>query len=75
MHLSQNKTANIKKGYLSNIIDKEFVHKPKIEIVYRTIKGVMQQGTLTIVSSTKTKSMFPDYYPDIELEDTYELSK
>jgi hypothetical protein len=74
-YLTQNKIANIKKGDLPNIIDVEFVHKPQKEIVYRTIKGVMQQGTLAIVSSTKTKSMFPDYQPDIELEETYELSK
>ena len=73
--LTENNTVNVKKGDIPNIIVVEFVEAPKKEVVYRTIKGIIQKGTLVIISATKTKINLPDYYPEIEFEDKYELRK
>lgn len=74
-YLTENKTINRKEGDVPNIIEVEFVEKPKKEIVYRTIKAVVKSDTLKIVSSSKTKIILPDYYRDIEFEDSYSLNK
>jgi hypothetical protein len=73
--LTENKAVNVKQADIPNIINVEFVEKPKKEIVYRTIKSVVKDGNLKILSITKTKVNLPDYYRDIEFEDSYELSK
>ena len=73
--LTENKTANVKQLDVPNIINVEFVEKPKKEIVYRTIKTIVQNDTLRIVSSSKTKTILPDYFRDIEFEDSYSLNK
>ena len=74
-YLTENKTINVKQGDVPNIIDVEFLEKPKKEIVYRTIKAVVKNDTLKIVSSSKTKAILPDYYRDVEFEDSYSLNK
>jgi len=74
-YLTENKTINVKQGDVPNIIDVEFLEKPKKEIVYRTIKAVVKNDTLKIVSSSKTKTILPDYYRDVEFEDSYSLNK
>jgi hypothetical protein len=74
-YLTENKTINVKQSEVPNIIDVEFLESPKKEIVYRTIKAVVQNDTLKIVSSSKTKTILPDYYRDIEFEDSYSLNK
>lgn len=73
--LTENKTANVKQADIPNIINVEFVEKPKKEIVYRTIKSVVKDGNLKILSTTKTTVSLPDYYRDIEFEDSYAISK
>lgn len=74
-YLTQNNTINKKQANIPNIIGVEFVEKPKKEIVYRIIKAIIQKDTLTVVSTTKTKTTLPDYYRDIEFEDSYALTK
>lgn len=74
-YLTENKTINIKQGDIPNIIDVEFLERPRTEIVYRTIKAIVQNDTLRIVSSSKTKTILPDYFRDIEFEDSYSLNK
>jgi len=74
-YLTENKTINVKQVDVPNIIDVEFLENPRKEIVYRTIKAVVKNETLKIVSSSKTKTILPDYYRDIEFEDSYTLNK
>jgi hypothetical protein len=74
-YLTDNKIANLKQRAIPNIIDVEFVEKPKKEIVYRTTKAVVKNNTLQIVSSSKTKTILPDYHGDIEFESSYSLNK
>jgi hypothetical protein len=74
-YLTQNKILNIKNGNLANIIKVEFVENPKKEIVYRTIKGLVQNGALVIVSTTKSKITLPDYHSEIMFEKSYALDK
>jgi hypothetical protein len=74
-YLTENKTLNMKEKEIPNIINVVFVEKPKKEIVYRTIKAVVRESKLTIISSSKTKTTLPDYYRDIEFEDGYTLTK
>ncbi len=74
-YLTENKTINRKEGDVPNIIEVEFVESPKKEIVYRTIRAVVKNDTLRIVSSSKTKTILPDYNRDIEFEDSYSLNK
>jgi hypothetical protein len=74
-YLTENKILNLKNGDLSNIIGVEFVENPKKEIVHRTIKGVIRNNGLTVVSTTKTKTMLPDYHEEIMFENSYALNK
>ena len=74
-YLTENKTINRKEGDVPNIIEVEFVEKPKKEIVYRTIRAVVKNDTLRIVTNSRTKTILPDYHRDIEFEDSYSLSK
>ncbi len=74
-YLTENKTINRKEGDVPNIIEVEFVENPKKEIVYRTIKAVVKNDKLEIISSSKTKTKLPDYYRDIEFVDSYSLNK
>lgn len=74
-YLTENKTINVKQVDVPNIIDVEFLERPKKEIVYRAIKAVVKNDTLKIISSSKTKIILPDYYRDIEFEDSYSLNK
>lgn len=74
-YLTENKTINRKEGEVPNIIEVEFVERPKKEIVYRTIKAIVQNDTLRIISSSKTKTELPDYFREIEFEDSYSLNK
>ncbi|HKB43406.1 MAG TPA: hypothetical protein VKC90_03420 [Chitinophagaceae bacterium] len=74
-YLTENKTINVKQRDIPNIIDVEFVERPKKEIVYRTIRAVVKNDTLRIVSSSKTKTILSDYYRDIEFENSYSLNK
>lgn len=73
--LTENKIANVKQAEIPNIINVEFVEKPKKEIVYRTIKSIVKDENLIILSTIKTKVNLPDYHRDIEFEDSYALSK
>ena len=74
-YLTENKTINRKEGDVPNIIEVEFVEKPKQEVVYRTITAIVKNDILKIISNSKTKTILPDYYRDIEFEDSYSLSK
>ena len=74
-YLTQNNPLNTKKTDVPNIINVEFVEHPKKEMVYRTVKGVIQKDTLIIVSTTKTKTILPDYNRDIEFENNFVLRK
>lgn len=74
-YLTENKPINVKQTDVPNIIDVEFLENPRKEIVYRTIKAVVKNDTLKIISSSKTKTKLPDYYRDIEFEDSYSLNK
>lgn len=74
-YLTENKTVNIRQGDIPNIINVEFVESPNKEMVYRTIKAVVKDDTLKITSNSKTKTTLPDYYRDIEFEDSYTLNK
>jgi hypothetical protein len=56
-YLTQNNLLNNKKRDVPNIINVEFVERPKKEIVYRTIRGAIKKDTLVIVSITKTKTI------------------
>lgn len=71
--LTESDTVNVLNKSLPNIIEVEFVEIPKHEVVHRTIKGIIKNGTLTIVSITKTKTTLPDYFHEIEFEDGYKL--
>jgi hypothetical protein len=73
--LTENRAVNLKQKDIPNIINVEFVEKPKKEIIYRTIKSIVKDGNLKILSTTKTTVNLPDYYRDIEFEDSYALSK
>ncbi|NCD71574.1 hypothetical protein [Mucilaginibacter agri] len=74
-YLTQNKIVNIKNGDLPNIIRVELVENPKKEIVYRTIKGLVQNDSLVIVSTAKSKITLPDYHSEIMFEKSYTLDK
>lgn len=74
-YLTQNNILNKKNGDLPNIIRVEFVENPKKEIVYRTIKGIVQNGALVIVSTAKSKVTLPDYHSEIMFEKSYALDK
>jgi hypothetical protein len=74
-YLTENRAVNVKQGDIPNIINVEFLERPKKEIVYRTIRAVVKNDTLTIVSSSKTKTILPDYHRDIEFENSYSLNK
>lgn len=74
-YLTENKTINVKQGNIPNIISVEFIERPLKEIVYRTIRAVVKNEILIIVSNSKTKTILPDYYRDIEFEESYTLDK
>ena len=74
-YLTENKTINRKQGEVPNIIEVEFIEKPKKEIVYRTIRAVVKNDILRIVTISKTKTILSDYYRNIKFEDSYTLSK
>ncbi|GAB2833023.1 hypothetical protein [Ferruginibacter profundus] len=74
-YLTENKTINLKEGDVPNIIAVEFVEKPRKEIVYRIITAFVKNDVLKIISNSKTKTTLPDYYRDIEFEESYSLSK
>lgn len=74
-YLTENKVINNRQTDVPNIINVEFVEKPRKEIVYREIKGAVKNDTLIIVSSAKTRTLLPDYYPDIEFETGYTVNK
>ena len=74
-YLTQNKIINKKNSDLPNIIRVEFVENPKKEIVYRTIKGIVQNGVLVIVSTAKSKTTLTDYHSEIMFEKSYALDK
>ena len=74
-YLTQNNTLNVRNGDLPNVIGVELVENPKREIVYRKIKGVIQNTSMVIVSTTKNKTMLPDYYREMLFEDSYALGK
>ncbi|GGA92499.1 hypothetical protein GCM10011511_14850 [Puia dinghuensis] len=75
VYLTENKIANIREGAIPNIIGIEFIEVQRKEIVYRTIKGVLQNNLLVIVSASKTKATLPDYFREIEFENGYVLQK
>ena len=70
---SEKKYLNKKGKEIPNIINVEYIEKPKKEIVYRTIKGVLNKNKLVIVSITKSKTLLPDHNKDILFEDNYTL--
>ena len=74
-YLTENKTINRKEGDIPNIIEVEFIENPKKEIVYRTITAFVKNDLLKIVSNSKSKTILPDYYREIEFEESYSLSK
>lgn len=74
-YITENKTVNLKESDIPNVIEIEFIEKPKKEIVYRTIKGKIDNGKLEIISSEKTKSKLPDCSQEIGFERYYELEK
>jgi hypothetical protein len=74
-YLTENHTINVRNGDLPNVIGVELVENPKKEIVYRKIKAVIQNNTIVIVSTTKNKTMLPDYHEEIMFEDSYALDK
>ncbi|MFD1258719.1 hypothetical protein ACFQ3S_18070 [Mucilaginibacter terrae] len=74
-YLTQNGTVNIKESDLPNVIGVEFVENPKKEIVYRTIKGLVKNGAMVIVSTIKSKISLPDYHSEIMFEKSYTLDK
>ncbi|MFL5740216.1 MAG: hypothetical protein ACJ75B_08360 [Flavisolibacter sp.] len=74
-YLTLNNPLNNKKTDVPNIINVEFVERPKSEIVYRTTRGVVKKDTLIIVSTNKTKTILPDYNRDIEFENNFVLRK
>ncbi|HTD97810.1 MAG TPA: hypothetical protein VK668_00920 [Mucilaginibacter sp.] len=73
--LTENKTLNIKNGDLPNVIGVELIENPRKEIVYRKIKAVIQNNTIIIVSTTKSKVTLPDYHEEIMFENSYALNK
>lgn len=73
-YLTENKIVNRKNGDVPNLIEVEFIERPRKEMVYRAIKAVVKNDILKIVSSSKTKIILPDYYDDIEFEDSYSLT-
>lgn len=75
IYLTENKFINVKQVEVPNLLNVEIVERPKREIVFRTIKAIMQNDTLKIVSSSKTNTLVPDYIRDIEFEGSYSLSK
>lgn len=74
-YLTQNNPLNNKRSDVPNIINVVFVERPKTEMVYRTVTGIIQKGTLIIVSTTKTKTILPDYNREIEFENNFALRK
>ncbi len=73
--LTQNRISNIRSGKLPNLIKVTFVENLEKQIVYRTIKGLLRNNTLEIVSTIKSKITLPDYYPEIMFEKIYTLDK
>jgi hypothetical protein len=74
-YLTENKTVNLRKENIPNIIAVEFVEMPKKEAVYRTIKSIIQNDSLVIISVSKTKTTLLDYFGHIEFENRYVLDK
>ena len=74
-YMTQNNPLNNKKSDVPNVINVEFVERPKMETVYRTITGVIKKDTLNIVSINKTKTKLLDYNRDIEFENHFALRK
>jgi hypothetical protein len=74
-YLTQNNPLNTMETDIPNIINIEFVEQPKTEIVFRTVKGIIKNDTLIIVSINKTKTILPDYYRDLEFENNFSLRK
>ncbi|MFP5043123.1 hypothetical protein, partial [Parasediminibacterium sp. JCM 36343] len=74
-YLTENKTFNVRQRDIPNIINVEFVERPQKHIVYRTIRAIVKNDTLRINSISKTQTILPDYYSDIEFEDSYSLNK
>jgi hypothetical protein len=73
--LTESNTVNIKQGDIPNIIKVEFIERPQKEIVYRTIRAVVKNDKLMIVSSSKTKTILSDYRGEIEFENSYTSDK
>ena len=74
-YLTENKFANLRNGDLPNVIRVVLIENPKIEIVYRTIKGFIKNNVLEIVSTFKNKTALPDYNGEIIFEKSYQLNK
>ncbi len=74
-YLTQNNPLNTKKSDVPSIINVEFVEHPKKEMVYRTVKGIIKNDTLIIVSTTTTKTILPDYNRNLEFENNFVLRK
>jgi len=73
--ITEGSFPNIKDKDIPNIVEIEFVEKPIKEIVYRTTIGKLEGEKLEIVSSTKTKTSFPEFLTEISFEKYYELRK
>ena len=73
--LTKSHTVNLKKGDVPNVAKVRFIEKPKREIAYRVSKATLKNNTLTVVATTKTKTILPDYHRDIKFESSYSLEK
>lgn len=73
--ITEYNVLNVKKGDVPNVVEVEFVKTPKRETVHRTIKAIIDDEVLKILSSTKTRASLPDFYPEMHLADKYYLRK
>lgn len=72
-YITENKIINEKETELSNHINIILLENPKKDMIYRTTKGLfLNDGSLKILSTFKTKSNLHDYTRDLVFEDVYE---
>ena len=74
-YITENDVLNQRKGNLPNIIQIKIIENPRIEIVLRTSKAVIDNDILKVISSTQTESDLSDFYAKIKFEDYYKIEK
>lgn len=73
--LTTGEVPNIRHGDIPNMIEAELIENPKKEIIYRTVKAIIKNNTISAISISKTTTQLHDYFDELKFADNYTLVK